>query len=125
MSRTKGSKNKTTSIDDGLKIIVEPESVRITRDRNLTRYELETVINLNKEDNEAVVFTYEKTWQKHIEKRMGIKPYLDNGYGGKSYRIPKNRIRKPLSFRVGKKKPMTEEHKAKLLAGKKLANNKL
>lgn len=63
--------------------------------RNLTRYELETVINFNKGDNMATIFTYEKMWQRHIEKKLGIKPYLDNGYGGKSYKLPKSKISKP------------------------------
>jgi len=84
------------------------------RGRNLTRYELETVINFNKEEDMAVVFTYEMTWQKFIEKRMGIKPYLDNGFGGKSYKVPKNRIRKPLAFRTGEKKTLSPERRKQL-----------
>jgi len=54
----------------------EPLPPRENRGRNLTRYELETVINFNKQDDMAVVFTYEKLWQRHIEKRMGIQPYI-------------------------------------------------
>lgn len=43
----------------------------------------------------ATIFTYNKTWQKHLEKRLGLKPTLDNGYGGRGYEIPKKRIRPP------------------------------
>jgi hypothetical protein len=92
----------------------EPLKPKELRGRFLTRYELETVINFNKEEDMAVVFTYEKSWQKHIEKRMGIQPYLDNGFGGKSYKIPKNRIRKPLAFRTGAKRTLSPERKKQL-----------
>ena len=61
----------------------------------LARFEQETIINFNKEETEAHVFTYEITWQDHIEKRMRIKPSLVNGMGGKGYIIPKNQIPKP------------------------------
>jgi hypothetical protein len=25
----------------------------------------------------------EKTWQRHLEKKLGLKPVMDNGFGGK------------------------------------------
>jgi len=61
----------------------------------LNGYEQETVINFNKAEKIAYIFTYEKTWQNHIEKRFKIKPVYDNGHGGKEYELPKDRIKKP------------------------------
>jgi len=63
--------------------------------RRLTNYEKETIINFNEADNIASIFTCNKSWQKHLEKRLGLKPTLDNGYGGRGYEIPKKRIRPP------------------------------
>jgi len=61
----------------------------------LTRYEQETIINFNKEEKVAYIFTYEKSWQQHIEKRFKVKPVSTNHFGGKEYVLPKDRIRKP------------------------------
>ncbi len=61
----------------------------------LSNYEQETVISFNKDEAMARIFTYEKTWQQHLEKRLGLKPIMDNGFGGKEYEIPKKRIRPP------------------------------
>ena len=77
----------------------------------VARVEQETIICFNKEDSEAHVFTYEFTWQRHIEQRFGVKPIMDNGFGGKEYVVPKSRIGKPLAPRA--KKVLTEEQKAK------------
>jgi hypothetical protein len=63
--------------------------------RRLSNYEQETIINFNKDEAIAHVFTYEKTWQQHLEKRLGLKPTMDNGFGGKAYEIDKKRIRPP------------------------------
>ncbi|MDX9798708.1 MAG: hypothetical protein RBT05_07615 [Bacteroidales bacterium] len=61
----------------------------------LTSYEQETIINFNKEEKIASIFTYEKSWQQHLEKKLGLKPIMDNGYGGKAYEIDKKRIKPP------------------------------
>lgn len=61
----------------------------------LSKYEQETIINFNKEEKVAYIFTYEKTWQKHLEKKLGLKPVMDNGFGGKEYKIDKSRIKMP------------------------------
>jgi hypothetical protein len=74
----------------------------------LSRFEQETIINFNKLDDFADVFTYEFTWQRHIENKLGIKPYADNGNGGKSYKVPKSRISKPRAPRT-----MTDESRRK------------
>ncbi len=63
--------------------------------RRLSNYEQETIINFNKDEAIAHIFTYEKTWQQHLEKRLGLKPTMDNGFGGKEYEIDKKRIRPP------------------------------
>ena len=61
----------------------------------LTNEEKETLISFDETPNEAVIFTYNKRWQTHLEKKLGLKPVLNNGYGGKEYRIAKSRIRMP------------------------------
>ena len=63
--------------------------------RRLSNYEQETIINFNKDEAIAHIFTYEKTWQQHLEKKLGLKPTMDNGIGGKEYEIDKKRIRPP------------------------------
>ena len=63
--------------------------------KKLSNAEQETIINFNKEDKIAYLFTYEITWQQHLEKKLGLKPTMDNGFGGKSYEIDKKRIKPP------------------------------
>ena len=53
--------------------------------KTLTNHEQETVIDFNKEEKMVHIFTYEKTWQKHLEKKLGLKPIMANGHGGKEY----------------------------------------
>jgi len=65
----------------------------------LTNYERETIINFNEAEDKASIFTYNKSWQKHLEQRLGLKPIMDNGYGGKEYEIDKRRIRPPMAPR--------------------------
>jgi hypothetical protein len=43
----------------------------------------------------ANIFTYERAWQQHLEGRLGLKPTMDNGFGGREYVIEKKRIRPP------------------------------
>jgi hypothetical protein len=61
----------------------------------LSAYEHETIILFNKAEDTATIFTYEKTWQKHLEGKLGLKPIMDNGFGGKEYQIDKRRIPMP------------------------------
>ena len=61
----------------------------------LTAYEQETIITFNKEEKTARIFTYEKTWQNHLEKRLGLKPIMNNHHGGKECEIDKKRIPMP------------------------------
>jgi hypothetical protein len=82
-----------------------------TRRKGLSAYEQETIINFNKEEGIAYIFTYEKTWQKHLEKRLGLKPVMDNGFGGKEYQIPKGLIPMPRA-----KRRYSEQAKKKMAA---------
>jgi hypothetical protein len=63
--------------------------------RGLTSYEKETIINFNKGEDTAYIFTYEEMWQKQLEGKLGLKPVMDNGFGGKEYELPKSRIKPP------------------------------
>ena len=63
--------------------------------KTLSGYEQETIITFNKGEDMASIFTYEKTWQKHLEKKLGLKPTLNNGFGGREYELPKSRIKLP------------------------------
>ena len=73
--------------------------VKENRRRTLSPYEQETIINFNKEESIAYIFTYEKTWQRHLELRLGLKPTMNNGYGGKEYQLPKSLIPMPRAKR--------------------------
>ena len=61
----------------------------------LSAYEQETIILFNKAEDTATIFTYEKTWQKHLAGKLGLKPIMDNGFGGREYELPKSRIKPP------------------------------
>jgi len=75
----------------------------------LTPYEQETIINFNKGEGMAYIFTYDKKWQRHLEKRIGLRPVMDNGHGGKEFLIDKKRIPMP---RVPRK--LSDEQKMEL-----------
>ena len=83
--------------------------------RHLSSYEKETIINFNEAEDVAHVFTYNKAWQKHLEGKLGLKPTMDNGFGGKEYKIDKKRIKPP---RV----PVRLSEKAKKERAKQLAD---
>jgi len=61
----------------------------------LTNTEKETIIIFNEADKMAEVFTYNKRWQTHFEKSLGIKPKDSNSHGGKFYDIDKKRMPLP------------------------------
>ena len=92
--------------------------------RRLTSYEQETIINFNKAEDTAYIFTYEKTWQKHLEGRLGLKPTMDNGFGGKEYELPKSRIKPPRAPRRlsnSAKKELAERlHRDRVLSAQNL-----
>jgi len=80
-----------------------------TRSRNLSAFELETIINFNQAEKVAHIFTYEPTWQKHLEQKLGLKPTLVNASGGKGYDLPKSLIHMPQA-----KRQVSPERKAAL-----------
>jgi len=80
-----------------------------TRSRNLTACELETIISFNQGEKVAHIFTYEMTWQKHLEQKLGLKPTLVNDSGGKGYDLPKTLIHMPQA-----KRQVSPERKAAL-----------
>jgi len=90
----------------------------------LTNYEQETIINFNKCGDIAHIFTYEKTWQKHLEEKLGLKPTDDNGFGGRSYEVPKKMIKPPRAPRrlsdSAKKKLAERLHGNRVLSAQNL-----
>jgi len=83
----------------------------------LSRHEQETIINFNKDEKIACIFTYEKTWQKHLEKKLSLKPTFVNSFGGREYEIDKSRIFLPRAPRR-----LSPDAKARLV--KQLAANR-
>ena len=92
--------------------------------RKLSNYEQETIINFNKAEDIAYIFTYEKTWQQHLEKRLGLKPSYNNGFGGREYQINKKRIKPPRAPRKlspsAKKKLAERLHRTRVLSAQNL-----
>ena len=92
--------------------------------RRLSNYEQETIINFNKAEDTAYIFTYEKSWQKHLEKKLGLTPVMDNGFGGKEYQLPKSRIKPPRAPRKlstsAKKKLAERLHGNRVLSAQNL-----
>jgi len=87
---------------------------------HLTNEERETTINFDETPADAVIFTYSKRWQRHIEQKLGIKSHMNNGYGGREYYVPKSRLRLPQPKRV--LTPEQREQKVKM--GKRLAGQR-
>lgn len=83
--------------------------------RHLTGYEKETIINFNEAEDTASIFTYNKAWQKHLEGKLGLKPTMDNGFGGKGYQTDKKRIKPP-------RPPIKLSEKAKAQRAKRLVD---
>ena len=61
---------------------------------SITLYERETIINYNDAEDEADVYTHDKALQRHIEKKLGIKPYFKRGIT-RGYKLPKMWLRYP------------------------------
>jgi len=75
----------------------------------LSKQEQETIINFNREEDKAYIFTYEKKWQRHLEGKLGLKPVNENGKGGNEYEVDKCCVRLPR-----KKRRYSEESKKRL-----------
>ncbi len=68
--------------------------------RKLSKAEQETTISFNKGEVKAYIFTYEGPWQRQLESKLGVKPIMDNGMGGKTYIVDKERVRMPQPKRI-------------------------
>ena len=55
---------------------------------SLSNEERETIITFDETPADSIVFTYNRAWQRQMEK-LGIKPKSNNGFGGKEYHVPK------------------------------------
>jgi len=84
--------------------------------------EAETIINFNKEEAVASVYTHEAAWQTLLEKKLGLKPTRDYGGGAKEYEVPKEWIMCP---RPRRRSSMTPEQKVALAKRGKAALQKL
>ena len=73
------------------------ESIVEGKTQPLARWEMETIINWNKADGMANVYTHEGRIIKQLEK-LGFKANKTNDHGGKDYDIPKRwiKIRPPM-----------------------------
>ena len=85
----------------------------------LSSEEKETIITFDQSSKIAVIFTYEKAWQKHLEKKLGLSSTMGNGRGGREYEIDKKRIPLPRA-----KRNLTPEARAKMSKRLKDARNK-
>jgi len=94
------------------KIAKKSKTVEEQGFKRLTPFEKETIIVFNKGEKEASIFTYEKTWQQHLEKCFKVSPEFVNKYGGKSYIIDKDRIMKPRVRYSRKKKVIKSKEKS-------------
>ena len=61
---------------------------------SITLYERETIINYNDAEELADIYTHDKALQRHIEKKLGIKPYYKEGLA-RTYKLPKKWLRYP------------------------------
>ena len=62
---------------------------------SLSREEQETIVTFDESSPEATIFTYNRAWQQHLEKKLGLTPTMDNCSGGREYTLDKSRIRPP------------------------------
>ncbi len=77
----------------------------------LSLTEQETIINWNRGESEASLFTYDKLIQRHMEGKLGLKAIMSNSFGGKEYHFDKSRVRLPQP-----KKRISEETKRAMAA---------
>ena len=75
-------------------------------------FERETTINFNDGEDTCYIYTCNKKWQTHLEKKLGLVATQDNGFGGKFYEISKKRISLPRAPR--KTKEISSEMRAKI-----------
>ncbi len=92
---------------------------------NLSKYEKETVINFNEEEESANVYTYNKALIKKLDKLCGnsaAEVIRQCSTGSKTYNIPKNwvKIAPPKKIKVSeeRRKALIETAKANFRSGK-------
>jgi len=81
----------------------------------LGSYEKETIINMNDEDDFALVTTYQRTVMTKLRKNTAAEEITTTAMaamGGAMFKLPAPCV----SFRNGRRAPMSEAHKAKLAA---------
>ena len=61
---------------------------------SITLDERETIILFNDAEDEADIYTHDKALQRHIEIKLGIKPYFKEGEA-REYKLPKKWLRYP------------------------------
>ena len=74
----------------------------------LAKYEQETIINFNQVEDIAYIYTCSKSWMRHMEKVLKLKPIKIHSYA-REYECPKAWIRKPRKTRQ-----LSESQKKKL-----------
>lgn len=93
----------------------------------MNKADIETIINYNRADDMASVFTYDQSLQNYMERRLHVKVYQDYGRHGKEYLVPKKWIPKP---RPPRKRILTDEQRAEIserfkkVRAKRLKGNK-
>ncbi len=85
----------------------------------LTNYERDTIINFNEAEETAYIFTYNKTWQRHLEKVLGLKAVKTNRFGARDYELSKKWIKLPRTPRK-----ISADTKARLVAQGKALKSK-
>jgi len=86
--------------------------------------EKETLISFDETPADAVIFTYNRRWQAHLEGKLGLKPIMNNGFGGKEYQLPKGMIKLPRAPRklsdTAKRKLAERLHRNRFLGAQSL-----
>lgn len=86
---------------------------------SLTKYEMETIINFNEEEQTAEIYTYNKSMKRKLEKYSKEKPNeckmvkIGNNDDSVKYSVPKKWIK---IYPPRKTKSLTEEEKRKRIA---------
>ena len=74
----------------------------------LLKQEQETIINFNQQEHITYIYTCSKSWIRHMEKTLGLKPTVVHSYA-REYECPKAWIKKPRKTRQ-----MSAEQKQRL-----------
>jgi len=75
----------------------------------LTKYQQETFYHYNQEESIVYIEAMDPALIRHMEKKLGLKPITIDGWGGKTYEIPKKWLPYPR-----KPRKLSPETRAKL-----------